>query len=165
MPWTIYLIDVDLSCIKLHYPKHVWFKWQFATYAVQIEWYKIFLKLVRTLLNYGELGTSTNIFSFKWLFSLCTYIPRMNVMLDFICMGPVDLRVESDNMNNSCPQWDSNPQPWDLKSDALPTEPVGLVECCVFEWPYDFHVLPIPMYTLLSEQERWRRAYFVLYPL
>ena len=30
-------------------------------------------------------------FSFKWSFSLCTYIPRMIVMLDFICMTPVDL--------------------------------------------------------------------------
>ena len=32
-------------------------------------------------------------FSFKWSFSLCSYtcIPRMNCMLDFICMAPVDL--------------------------------------------------------------------------
>ena len=27
----------------------------------------------------------------KLSFSLCTYITRMDVMLDFICMGPVDL--------------------------------------------------------------------------
>ena len=25
-------------------------------------------------------------------------------------------------MKNSCSQWDSNPKPWDLKSDALPAE-------------------------------------------
>ena len=30
-------------------------------------------------------------------------------------------------MKNSCPQWDSNPQPWLFKSDALPTELAGLV--------------------------------------
>ena len=29
-------------------------------------------------------------------------------------------------MKNSCPQWDSNPQPWDFKHDALPTELPGL---------------------------------------
>ena len=39
-------------------------------------------------------------------------------------------------MKNSCPQWDSNPQPWYLKSDALPTELAGLVVCCLFKWPY-----------------------------
>ena len=30
-------------------------------------------------------------FSFKWSFSLRTHIPRMDAMLDFICMAPVDL--------------------------------------------------------------------------
>ena len=39
-------------------------------------------------------------------------------------------------MKNSCPEWDSNPQPWDLKSDALPTELAGLVVRCLFKWPY-----------------------------
>ena len=46
------------------------------------------LKLVCTLLNTRVLGTSM---AAKWSFSLCTYIPRMNVMLDFICIAPVDL--------------------------------------------------------------------------
>ena len=40
----------------------------------------MYFKLVRTLLNYHVLGTSTATISF----SLCTHIPRMNVMLDFI---------------------------------------------------------------------------------
>ena len=39
-------------------------------------------------------------------------------------------------MKNSCPQWDSNPQPSDLKSDALPTELAGFVECCPFKWTH-----------------------------
>ena len=30
-------------------------------------------------------------FTFKWSFSLCIYIPLMDIMLDFICKGPVDL--------------------------------------------------------------------------
>ena len=29
--------------------------------------------------------------TFSLSLSLCTYITRMDVMLDFICMGPVDL--------------------------------------------------------------------------
>ena len=61
------------------------------------------LKLMRTLLNYRVLGTITaTLFSFKWSFSLCTYIPRMDVMLDFICMGPVDRkeRIGSDEIQN-----------------------------------------------------------------
>ena len=78
----------------------------------------------------------------------------MDVMLDFICIGPVDLpgAVGSDKIQNEkipCPQWDSNPQPLDSKSDALPTELAGLGECCPFKWPYYIHVLPIPMFTLL----------------
>ena len=39
-------------------------------------------------------------------------------------------------MKKSCPQWDSNPQPWDFKSDALPTALARLVECCPFKSPY-----------------------------
>ena len=31
------------------------------------------------------------------------------------------------------PQWDSNPQPFDSKSDALPTELAGLGECYPFK--------------------------------
>ena len=82
--------------------------------------------------------------------SLCTYITRMDVMLDFICMGPVDLPGARPKRQNtkwkiSCPQWDSNPQPFDSESDALPTELAGLGECYPFKWPYYIHVLPILM--------------------
>ena len=88
------------------------------------------------------------------LSNLCTYITRMDVMLDFICMGPVDLpgarrKRQNTKWKISCPQWDSNPQPFDSKSDALPTELAGLGECYPFKWPYYIHVLPILMYTLL----------------
>ena len=70
--------------------------------------------------------------------SLCTYITRMDFMLDFICMGPVDLpgarrKRQNTKLKNSCPQWDSNPQPFDSKSDALPTELAGLGECYQFK--------------------------------
>ena len=86
---------------------------------------------------------------------LCTYITRMDVMLEFICMGPVDLpgarrKRQNTKWKISCPQWDSNPQPFDSKSDALSTELAGLGECYPFKWPYYIHhVLPILMYTLL----------------
>ena len=84
-------------------------------------------------------------------------------MLDFICMGPVDLTGARRKLQNTkwkipCPQWDSNPQPFDHKSDALPTELAGLGECCLFKWPYYIHVLPIPMFTLLYVPEWWSRA-------
>ena len=46
----------------------------------------LMLKLVRTPLN-NLLRGFENYLSL----SLCTYITRMDVMLDFICMGPVDL--------------------------------------------------------------------------
>ena len=54
-------------------------------------------------------------------------------MLDFICKGPVGLpgaRRERQNTKckTPCPQWDSNPQPSNSKSDALPTELAGLGE-------------------------------------
>ena len=79
-------------------------------------------------------------------------------MLDFICMGPVDLpgaRRKRQNKKRKipCPQWDSNPQPFDSKSDALPTKLAGLGECCSFKWSYYIHVLPIPMFTLLEVPE------------
>ena len=51
----------------------------------------------------------------------------VHVMVDFICMGPVDLPGARRKRQNTkwkipCPQWDSNPQPLDSKTDALPTE-------------------------------------------
>ena len=58
-------------------------------------------------------------------------------------------RSDKIQNENSCPQWDSNPQPSDFKSDSLPTEPAGHVECCPFKKPYYIHELPISMYTLL----------------
>ena len=66
-------------------------------------------------------------------------------MLDFICMGPVDLpgarrKRQNPKWKIPCPQWDSNPQPLDSKSDALPTELAGLGECCPFKWPHYIHV-------------------------
>ena len=48
---------------------------------------------------------------------------------NFICMTPVDLpgaHLKRKQMKYSCSQWDSNPQSWDLKSDALPAELAGL---------------------------------------
>ena len=49
-----------------------------------------------TNLNYRVLGTSTAAIFLSndhslYAPTLYMYIPRMNVMLDFICMGPVDL--------------------------------------------------------------------------
>ena len=48
---------------------------------------------MRTYFNYRVLGTTTvAIFSFKWSFSLSMHLlPRLNGILDFICMEPVDL--------------------------------------------------------------------------
>ena len=44
------------------------------------------------LTNYRVLGNSNAAnFCFTWSLILCTYKPRMNVMLDFICMGLVDM--------------------------------------------------------------------------
>ena len=55
----------------------------------------------------------------------------MNGMFDFICMAPVYLPgARRKQQNTKCKSlaqnWDSNPQPSDLKSDALPTELRGL---------------------------------------
>ena len=83
-------------------------------------------------LNYRVQGSSiAAIFSFKLSFFLCTYIPRNNVMFDFICMATVDLpgarsKATKCKMNFFCSQWDSNGQRWDLNSDALPNELIGL---------------------------------------
>ena len=90
------------------------------------------LKLVRTLLNYRVLGTSTaGVFSFKLSFSLWTYITRMNVMLDFILYGTSRSarsasKAKKFKMKNSYSQWETDTQTWDLKSDALPTKLTGL---------------------------------------
>ena len=107
--------------------------------------------------------SSSRLLKSTFSLSLCTYITRMDVMLDFICMWPVDLTGARRKRQNTkwkipCPQWDSNPQPFDSKSDALPTELAGLGECCPFKWPYYMHVLPIPMFTLLYLPEWWSRA-------
>ena len=74
---------------------------------------------------------TSRILKLSFSLSLCTYITRMDVMLDFICIGPVDLIGARRKRQNTkwkipCPQWDSNPQPFDSKSDALPTELAGV---------------------------------------
>ena len=93
------------------------------------------LKLVCTPLNYRALGTSTaaiflsNIYtsevSFVWDLSNCQEQVKSNKI----------------QMKNSCPQWDSNPQPSDLESDALPTE-----LCCLCWKLYYLNGLCIYMY-------------------
>ena len=40
------------------------------------------------------------------------------------------LKATEYKMKKILPTVDSNPQPWDLKSDALPTELLGLDEIC-----------------------------------
>ena len=54
------------------------------------------LKLVRTPLNVFYFAA----FKINFL-SLCTYIPRMDVMLDFICMGTVDLSGVRRKLQNT----------------------------------------------------------------
>ena len=110
------------------------------------------LKLVRTLLNDRVLGTSTTAVFLSNDHSLYEpiYIGWTPCLISFVwAQSTCQEGVESDKIQNSCPQLDSNPQPWDLKSDALPTELAGLVESCLFKWPYYIHVFLIPMYTLL----------------
>ena len=109
-----------------------------------------YLKLVRTLLNYHVLGTSTTTVFLSNDHSL--YAPMDGRHAWFHLHGtsrPSASEALKYQMKNSCPQWDSNPQPWNFKSDSLPTELAGFVECCLFKWPYYIHVLPIPMYSML----------------
>ena len=124
--------------LSLHGNGHdqLWTGWIFRNDKQQrglnTNWMSSILKLVRTPLNYRVLGTRTAaIFLSKWSFSLCTYIHRMNVMLDFICVGTswhakCASNATNYKMKNSCPQCDSNRQPWYLLSDDLPTELRGL---------------------------------------
>ena len=57
--------------------------WKWCTYR--------YLKLVRTNLNYRVLGTSTAAIFFQMIIFYMHLLHRMHVMLDFICMGPVEL--------------------------------------------------------------------------
>ena len=84
---------------------------------------------MRTLWNYGELGTSSNIFlSYDYSLYAPIYLEWTSCLISFASdQSTCKERVESDKMKNSCPPLDSNPQPWDLKSAALPSELVGLV--------------------------------------
>ena len=83
------------------------------------------LKLVHTLWNYRVLGTSA-----VPIFLSNDHLPRVNAMLDFIYGTSRPARSKSKGtkckMKNSCSQLDSNPQPWNLKSDALSTELIRL---------------------------------------
>ena len=56
---------------------------------------------MHTLLNYRVLGTSTALFSFKWSFSLCTYIYLgwMPCLISFV-WHQFTCQVESDKMYN-----------------------------------------------------------------
>ena len=54
------------------------------------------------------------------------YLGWMSCLISFVWhQSTCQERIESEKkpkMKNSCSQWESNPQPWALKSDALPTE-------------------------------------------
>ena len=91
-----------------------------------------YLKLVCNLLNTHVLGTNTAAIFLSNDHSL--YAPinrrRMSCMISFVWHQTIcQERIESgknEKWKNSCTQWDSNLQPWDLMSDALPTELTGL---------------------------------------
>ena len=58
-------------------------------------------------------------FFFQMIILSMHLLPRMTVW-----------KATKNEVKNSCPQWDSNPQPQDLKYDALPAELTGLDESC-----------------------------------
>ena len=69
--------------------------------------------LLRTNLNNDVLGTSSTPYFFQMIISSMHLLSRMNVMLDFICMGSVDLqgahgKAKKYKMNKYCPQFSSN---------------------------------------------------------
>ena len=76
-----------------------------SLHEIQLPYYQP-LKLVRTNLNYRVQGTSIPPpFFFQMNVNFMHLLRRMNVMLDFICMGSVDLqglleRVESKEIQN-----------------------------------------------------------------
>ena len=99
----------------------------FTTGGVDLTIFHHNIKLYYTNLNYHVQCTRNfhrRHFYFKMIILSMHLLPRLNVMLDFICMEPVDLTGPTTKykMTNSCQQWDSNTQPPDLYSDALPTE-------------------------------------------
>ena len=139
--WYVNVLFVHVSQTSMFYAQYIKAQQYITTYIIKASAHS-FKQFTSRLLK--------STFSL----SLCTYITRLDVMLDFICMGPVDLPGARRKRRNTkwkvpCPQWDSNPQPFDSKSDALPTELAGLGECYPFKSPYYIHVLPILMYTLL----------------
>ena len=58
-------------------------------------------KLVRTNFIYRVLGTTTAAIFFHMIILFMHLLPRMNVMLYFICMGPVDLPGARRKRQNS----------------------------------------------------------------
>ena len=99
------------------------------------------LKLVRTLLSYPVLGISTAaIFLFFQMIILSMYLYTSDGRRAWFHLYGTSRPARSASkatkykMKNPCQQWDSNPQPWDSKSDALPTKLAGLVESCQFKF-------------------------------
>ena len=85
------------------------------------------LKLVRTLLNYRVLGTSITAIFLSNHHSLYEPIYLWWMHAWFHLYGTSQPARSSSKaikckIKNSCPQWDSNPQPWELKSNALTTD-------------------------------------------
>ena len=139
-----YWSNSKMTSISYHYNIEYTTKWKAINSAM-----KTCILLLKASAHSFKQFTSRLLKS-TFSLSLCTYITRMDVMLDFICMGPVDLpgarrKRQNTKWKISSPQWDSNPQPFDSKSDALPTELAGLGEWYPFKWPYYIHILPILM--------------------
>ena len=94
-------------------------------------------------------------------------LPRMNVMLDCICMGPVDVpgtrrkrQIRNEKISPTVVEpttlrflvWCSTD--WDTQ--ALMTD-------VLLNWYLNIHVFPIPLYTLVYVRGWWRTTYFDLY--
>ena len=89
-------------------------------------------------------------FSFKLSLSI---LLRMNVMLDLICMGPVDPAGAHRGRQNAnekvLPTVDSNPQPLICTLMLYGLSYPGFDESCPITVTFYMHVLLMPMYTLV----------------
>ena len=127
-----------------------------SSYSLCIE--LCLFKLVCTLLNTREVGIITATIFLSNVHSL--YAPiylGYNVRLDIISFvwhqSTCQERIESGKnwkMKHSCSQWDSNPQSWDRKSDALPAELAGLR--CKMYYLNDLYVYMYFLYIGISSR-------------
>ena len=131
-----------------------------AWIVLQIPW----LKLERTYLNFRVLRASTAVFFFFQIIILFMHLLTLkNVILDFICMGLVDLRGARGNWKAKNTKWKIlGTRSYNLAIHRQTLLPTGLIGLILHIYCYLSYIDTFQYVTQCSTCTRQKTLYFIM---